>query len=127
MVADKRDKPAALEGALQERCPLFFNKLQFLMLRVADGKNHSAAPSKLGKKWRGNRRCGRGNEDAIEWRKFWQTHRAIATVHVNVSITKPREAFRCGPRKLVPAFNGKDLFGQTGENRGLVAAAGPYF
>jgi len=127
MVADKRDKSAAVERAPQERRPLFFNELQFLMHRIADGKNHSAALGKLGKERRGNRGSSSSNKDGVEQCKFRQTQRAVAAVHVYIGVTETRKAFRCRQRKLVPAFNCKYFPGQTGKNRGLVAAACTYF
>jgi hypothetical protein len=94
MVADERDKSAPFERTLDECRTLLFNEPQFLMIRVADWKNHSAALGELGEERLGN--CGsRGShEDSVERRKFRQAKCPVAAMNVHVVEAEPRETLR---------------------------------
>src|SRR3981189_2837273 len=93
------------------------------MLSVPNRNNHSAAFSELSEERLRNCGSRSGNEDGIKWRKFRQTQRAVAAMHVDVRITKPLQTRRCRKRQLGPSLHAKHFSGQAREDSGLVTTA----
>jgi hypothetical protein len=92
---------------------VLLNELQFLMFRIADGKNHSAAFGELGKKRLGNRGSRGSDEDGVERSKFRQTECAITAVNVYVGVAEACKALRCRYGELRPALDAEYFFGQA--------------
>src|SRR6266850_605713 len=123
MVANERDKSASLECSIAKCFAALLDELQFLMFRVTDRRNHSAAFSELRKERLGNRGSRGGDKNGVERRKFRQTECSITAMNVYVRVAEPCQARRRRQRKLGPSLDAEYFFGQARENRRLVTAA----
>src|SRR6266850_916890 len=120
MVANERDKSASLECSIAKCFAALLDELQFLMFRVTDRRNHSAAFSELRKERLGNRGSRGGDKNGVERRKFRQTECSITAMNVYVRVAEPCQARRRRKRQLGPSLHAKHFSGQAREDSGLV-------
>lgn len=124
MSTDERDEAARFQHDSSKRIMAALDKMQLLILDVANWYNHAAALGKLRQKRRGGRRCGRRHQDGIEWRKFREAEGTVSAMDVDVCVTQAKEALGGGGAKVRAIFDGEDFFREAREDGSLIAATG---
>jgi len=123
MVPDERYKSAAFQHFCGVSITVLFDELQFLMLRIPHGNNHPPTFGKLSEERFRNCRRGSSDENRIKRRKFWQSQRAVAAMHVRVCVSNPcKPGGRAGSQSR-PPLDREDILGQTSQHSSLITTA----
>src|SRR5579859_360841 len=99
--------------------------MQFLIFSVTDGHDQPATFRKLRTKRlrNGRRRCG--NQNCVEWGKFRETQRTVATVDMHIRKSKSLQPRGGGRGKFRSGFDGKNYSRKVRKNGGLIPAPRP--
>src|SRR5215469_7962854 len=87
---DERHKAASIQRGLSKRTMLALDKVQLLILKVANWYHHAAAFGKLCEKWWRRRGGAGGDNDAVERGEFREAKSAVSAVYMYVRVTEVR-------------------------------------
>ena len=118
-MADERHKSAAFQHLCRKHTGMFFNELQFLVIRVSHGDNQPASFGKLSQQRLRNLRSSGRDEDAIEGREFRESECAVSTMNVDIVVAEPCKLFGCSRCQLWPQLDCKNLSRQMRKYRRL--------